>query len=112
MPFDCLPESFVSDLVKLKIALDGVKGGWRSGSLGRPDEADHCLLGWLLVATDWDTAEATRLALDYVYPALPPKAQLKSGRLRSIYNYNDSKRQSRIVQLLDDAVKLAEKQPA
>jgi len=112
MPFDCLPEGLVSDLVKLRIALDGVKNHWTNGELGWKTAADHCALGWLLVATEWDTEEATRLALKYVYPALPENARRKSGRLESIWRYNDNGEQQRVIRLFDKAVQLAEQQPA
>ena len=112
MPFDCLPESLVSDLVKLRIALDGVRSGWTKGRLGDRGADTHCAIGWLLIAAEWDAAEATRLALDYVYPALPKKRQNPSARLKSIWNYNDRGSERRIVQLFADAVRLAETQPA
>jgi len=108
MPFDCLPEGLVSDLVKLRIALDGVRNGWRRGKVGGKDADTHCAIGWLLIAAEWDTAEATRLALKYVYPALPEKRQDPHARLESIWTYNDTGGKRRIVQLFDDAVRLAE----
>jgi hypothetical protein len=109
MPFDGLPEGLVSDLVKLRIALDGVRGDrWTTGQIGTTSDGDHCAIGWLLVATDWDRDEATRLALDYVYPALPEKAR-KPGRLNSIWAYNDNGGQKRIERLFADAVQLAER---
>jgi len=114
MPFDGLPEGLVSDLVKLRIALDGVRRRWSNTSIGareiggRP-EAPHCTLGWLLVATDWDRDEATRLAVDYVYPALPVTAQKTSSKMRAISDYNDRGSRKRVVQLLTDAVQLAER---
>jgi hypothetical protein len=112
MPFDGLPEGLVSDLVKLRIALDGVRSGWTDGRIGLKDAAEHCAIGWLLVATDWDRDEATRLALEYVYPALPEKARNGLGaRLASIYRYNDQGSQRRIVRLFAAACQLAE-QPA
>lgn len=107
MPFDGLPEFVVSDLVKLRIALDGVRTGWTDGRIGLQDAAEHCAIGWLLVATDWDRDEATRLALEYVYPALPEKAR-RTGRLESIYRYNDTGSQGRIAQLFVNACRLAE----
>lgn len=36
MPFDGMPEALVSDLVKLQIALEGVKSNWRTGRFGLP----------------------------------------------------------------------------
>ena len=92
MPFDGVPEGVVSDLVKLCIALDGVCRRWSNTSIGareiggRPD-APHCTLGWLLVATDWDRDETTRLALDKSiqhYRRLPVKLTRECGRSRTI----------------------------
>lgn len=107
MPFDGLPEGLVTDLVKLKIALDGVREGWTQCAFGLPKDDEHCAIGWLLVATDYDTKETARLALKYLYPALPERAR-KRERLESIWEYNDRGSHKRIVQLFDDAVKLAE----
>jgi hypothetical protein len=108
VPFDGLPEGLISDLVKLRIALDGIKTDWMKYGFGTAsDAAPHCAIGWLLVATDWDTGETTRLALKYLYPALPEKAK-KRERLESIWNYNDGGGRERIVRLFGDAVKLAE----
>ena len=108
MPFDGVPSGWSEDLVRLRVALDGVRNGWRRGAIGRQTEAEHCALGWLLVATDWDIDAATRLALDYVYPALPPAAQRPTPTMQAIYRYNDSKGRARVEQLFADAVKLAE----
>lgn len=109
MPFDGLPEGLVSDIIKLRIALDGVRaGGWTRYQIGTSDHVNHCAIGWLLEATEWDMDEATRLALQYVYPALPEKAR-KQERLRSIWTYNDGGSRKRVVQLFDDAVRLAER---
>lgn len=108
MPFDGLPDGLLSDLAKLRVALAGIGKGWRQCALGGPKAENHCALGWLLVATDWDTDEATRLALNYVYPALPEKAR-KGPVMESIYEYNDRRRHTEVVQLFKDAVSLAEK---
>lgn len=107
MPFDGLPDGLLSDLVKLRIACDGVRSGWRQGAIGQ-GEATHCAIGWLLVATDWDRDEAVRLALDYVYPALPKRAQKPSLRLDAIWRYNDLHGHEKIERLFSDAVRLAE----
>src|SRR5262249_20068886 len=115
MPFDGLPDGLVSDIVKLRIALDGVRNrGWSNRAIGargiggRP-EGDHCAIGWLLVATDWDRDEATRLALDYVYPALPEKARNDRRRMLSISNYNDAGSHKRVERLFTDAIGIAKK---
>ena len=111
MPFDGVPEGLVSDLVKLRIALDGVRTHWTSHKIGLQDEARHCAIGWLLVATEWNRDEAVRLALDYVYPALPEKARDPSeGRLEAIASYNDNGSASRIEKLFTGALQLAERQ--
>jgi hypothetical protein len=114
MPFDGLPEGLVSDVVKLRIALDGVRNrGWSNRAIGargiggRP-EGKHCAIGWLLVATDWDRDEVTRLALDYVYPALPEKARNDQKRMLSISRYNDRGSHKRVEQLFTDAIRIAE----
>ena len=114
MPFDGLPQGLLSDMAKLRVALNGVRGrGWSNRAIGareiggRP-EAPHCAIGWLLVATDWDRDEATRLALDYVYPVLPEKARDDHHRMQSISDYNDRGSRVRVVKLFDDALKLAE----
>jgi tRNA(Glu) U13 pseudouridine synthase TruD len=108
MPFDGLPEGVVSDLLKLRTALHGVENGWEQDRFGLRDDSNHCAIGWLLVAADWNWDEATRLALDYVYPALPVTAQ-KHERLRSIWEYNDNGGHERIVKLFNKAIRLAEK---
>ena len=111
MPFDGVPEGLVSDLVKLRIALDGVRTHWREGAIGHQTDATHCAIGWLLVATEWNRDEAVRLALDYVYPALPEKARDPSeGRLEAIASYNDNGSASRIEKLFVGALQLAERQ--
>jgi hypothetical protein len=107
MPFDGLPEGLLSDMAKLRLALDGVQRNWKKFKIGLQADDSHCALGWLLVATDWDRDEATRLALEYVYPALPEKAR-KTERLRSIHQFNDFGSRKRVVQLFADAVQLAE----
>jgi len=107
MPFDGTFALQSEDLVRLRVALDGVRNQWAIGKIGLAPEGDHCALGWLLVATDWDKDEATRLAIDYVWPALPPKAQ-REGKLQSIFSYNDNHSQQRIVALFTKAVELAE----
>lgn len=109
MPFDGMPDGLLSDLAKLCVALDGVRERWTDGSLGLNGD-NHCALGWLLVATDWDEDEATRLALKYVWPALPEKARgLSCGRIESIYRYNDGGGQGRVEKLFANAVALAER---
>ena len=108
MPFDGLPEGLISDLVKLRIALDGVKNGWTQHEFGSRWGTEHCAIGWLLEATDWDTGETTRLALKYLYPALPEKAKDPYDRLASIWGYNDNGGHARMVRLFGDAMKLAE----
>src|SRR5580765_127232 len=108
MPFDGLPEGLLTDLARLRIALDGVRSGqWQTGAIGMGAGDDHCAIGWLMVATDWNEDEALRLALEYVYPALPPKAQKKS-RIASIWRFNDSGSRKRVVRLFEDAERLAE----
>lgn len=108
MPFDGVPEGLVSDLVKLRLALDGVRGGWLKGQLGHKNEDQHCAIGWLLEATDWNRDETVRLALQYVYPALPLGRQYPKDRLHSIVLFNDTTGRKRIAKLFEDAVRLAE----
>lgn len=110
MPFDGMPEGLSEDLARLRTALAGIKNrnGWARGSIGLENGMPHCAIGWLLVATDNDLDETTRLALKYVYPALPPKAQ-KLDKMCSIWTYNDANAaHERMVKLFDDAVRLAE----
>lgn len=110
MPFDGLPGGLSEDLVRLRTALAGIKNleGWARGRVGLDKDAPHCALGWLLIATDNNLDATTRLALKYVYPALPPKAQ-QQDKIRSIWQYNDAAHShARMVQLFDDAVRLAE----
>lgn len=108
MPFDGVPEGLVSDVVKLRVALDGVRGGWMGRHVGGRNEDKHCAIGWLLEATDWNRDETVRLALQYVYPALPPRRQHPEDRLASIVQFNDSTGRERIAKLFEDAVRLAE----
>lgn len=107
MPFDCLPDSAVSDLIKLRIARDGLAGGWQDGALGLQDEAQHCAIGWLLTATEWNEREATRLIAKYVYPALP-KVPRGATRISAVYRFNDSHGRDAVVKLFNDAIRLAE----
>ena len=110
MPFDLLPEREAEDIVRLRVARDGVGAGWNTGNLGLEEDQKHCAIGWLLVATDWDEAAATQLALDYVWPALPPAAQAKfKGKIEAIYHFNDSADRKRVLTLFNDALRLAEK---
>jgi hypothetical protein len=107
MPFDGLSETKLDDLAKLKLALNGVQQHWRVGKLGQPGTPNHCAIGWLLVATDWNAEEATRLALRYVFPALPPQHQDKSARIDSIWKYNDRQDgPACIARLFEDAIQL------
>jgi hypothetical protein len=109
MPFDGLPAGLLSDMAKLRVALEGVRDKWTTDKVGLQNSVDHCAIGWLLVATDWNRDDAVRLALDYVYPALPQKARRGcDGRLEAIWSYNDDGDQRRIVKLFNDAVRLAE----
>lgn len=110
MPFDGMPDGLSEDLVKLRTALAGIKDreGWSQGSIGLDKDAPHCAIGWLLAATDGDLDETTRLALKYVYPALPLKAQKDAKKLASIWGYNDGGGHKRMVELFSGAVKLAE----
>jgi hypothetical protein len=110
MPFDLLPEREAEDIVRLRVARDGVGAHWCTGKIGIEDDPRHCAVGWLLVATDWDPGEATRLALEYVYPALPPTVQAKyNGRLEAIWKFNDGADKKRVLRLFNDAIALAEK---
>jgi hypothetical protein len=110
MPFDLLPEREAEDIIRLRVARDGVGAGWNTGNLGLEEDQKHCAIGWLLVATDWNEAEATQLALDYVWPALPPAAQAKcQSKIEAIYKYNDSADRKRVLTLFNDALRLAEK---
>jgi hypothetical protein len=110
MPFDGLPESVVTDMLRLRIARDGIKRAWGQGPFGAPGAEKHCLVGWLLEATEWDEAETVRLAVDYVYPALPEKAQKPDARMISVWQYNDShtRTHAQVLRLMDRAIELAE----
>jgi hypothetical protein len=113
MPFDLLPEREAEDIVRLRVARDGVGAGWTNGTLGLEEDERHCAIGWLLVATDWNEAEATQLALDYVWPALPPAAQAKyQGKIEAIYKYNDNGDRKRVLALFNEAIRLAERADA
>jgi len=109
MPFDALPGNVVGDVVRLKIARDGVAKGWRQMELGLRGAEGHCLLGWLLEASDWDAVEATRLALEYVWPALPERRKRECyGKMRAIYTFNDEAPGSgEVVRVLDRAIESA-----
>ena len=108
MPFDGLPQKALEDIVRLRTALEGVQKGWVNGKVGAKGTDAHCAVGWLLAATDWDRDEATRLAIDYVFPALPPHAQHPDRRLASIWKYNDGGGRKRVETLFERAVTLAE----
>ena len=105
MPFDPLPVDLVDDFTRLRVVRDGVAGQttWCKGELGAPASETHCLLGWLLVSTDWNVPEATRLAIDYLYPALPEK-QRKCNVMKSLYDYNDKHGRDAVVALIDRAI--------
>ena len=106
MPFDALHGNVVSDVVRLKVARDGLAKGWRRMGLGLRGAETHCLLGWLLEASDWDAVEATRLALDYVWPALPERRKRECyGKMRAIYTFNDEASGSEeVLRVLDRAI--------
>jgi hypothetical protein len=107
MPFDGFPPGLLSDLAALKVALAGVRTGWRTGALGI--EGKHCALGWLLHAADGNAKIATRLAVDYVWPALPESARKgKDTRIEAIYRYNDHWGHANTIKVFDRAVELAE----
>jgi len=109
MPFDALPKNVVSDVVRLTFARDGLAKGWRQMGLGERGADSHCLLGWLLEASDWDTEEATRLALEYVWAALPERRKRECyGKMRAIYAFNDEASGSwEVVGVLDRAIESA-----
>lgn len=106
MPFDTLSENVVSDVVRLRVAREGVAKGWRQMGLGVRGADRHCLLGWLLEASDWDAEEATRLALEHVWPALPERRKRECfGKMRAIYTFNDEASGSgEVVRVLDRAI--------
>jgi len=109
MPFDALPGNVVTDIVRLKVARDGLANGWRQMGLGTRGEDSHCLLGWLLEASDWDAEEATRLALDYVWAALPERRKRECyGKMRAIYTFNDeASGRAEVVAVLNRAIERA-----
>jgi hypothetical protein len=109
MPFDGLPEGVVSDLVKLRLARDGLAKNWEQGALGHQADDTHCAIGWLLVATDWDPAETARLAHDYLYPALPKCRRLTDARpVNAVIDFNDdSQRVGTVLRMFDRAIVLA-----
>jgi hypothetical protein len=111
VPFDCLPEGLVSDLVRLKVALNliGDKDKWFDDRVGLRGGERHCAVGWVLRACDWDKEAALKLVADYLYPSLPEKAKNeKKGRVWSVSDYNDDHKHKDIVAVFERAVKLAE----
>lgn len=110
MPFDAMPIKVAEDVLKLRLALQGVRTGWIQNKWGGKGDAHHCTVGWLMEACDWDHAEATQLILDYVYPALPRGVQNDKARMWSVSRFNDraSTSHKRIIKLFDDAIALAE----
>src|SRR5215831_8814143 len=113
MPFDALPEKLISDLLALRLAREGIKTGWLQGPFGIQGEEGHCLVGWLLASTDYNMAETTRLAVDYVWPALPANARRckSETKIENVWRYNDSDecRHEDVLKVMDDAIALAEK---
>jgi hypothetical protein len=105
MPFDALPAPVLDDLARLHIVRDGVaaENSWDQVSLGGRCATQHCLLGWLLVATDWDVDEAARITVDYLYPALPPSAQKRSPTF-SVSKYNDNHGRAAVLRVIDKAM--------
>lgn len=65
---------------------------------------EHCLLGWLLEATEWDAREATRLAQRYLFPALPEAQRRNAGVMASIYSFNDGRSLVSVLRLVDAAL--------
>jgi len=106
MPFDALPGDVASDVVRLKVARDGVAKGWRQMEFGSRGAGEHCLLGWLLEASDWDSVGATELALKYVWPALPERRKRECyGKMRAIYTFNDEASGSgEVIEVLNRAI--------
>lgn len=105
MPFDMMPEGRREDIVALRTALEGIEGRWTTGELGRGEE--HCLVGWLLEATGGDEVRTVRLAVDYVWPALPPSKRGKGEILQHIMAYNDRHCHESVVGVMRRAVELA-----
>jgi len=107
MPFDAMPAEVLDDLARLRIVRDGVSRdhSWCKHELGGRAATQHCLLGWLLVATDWDAQEATRLAFEHLYPALPPSARNENaGVMSSLYQHNDYRGRGAILAVIDRAI--------
>jgi hypothetical protein len=111
MPFDCLPEIVVSDLVRLKVALGLIsdKPKWSDERVGYRGGEHHCAVGWVLRACDWDKEAALKLVTEYLYPSLPTRAKNeKRGQVWSVSDYNDRHQHKDIVEVFERAVKLAE----
>lgn len=111
MPFDALPEIVVSDLVRLKVALDLIsdRPKWDNRAVGLRGGERHCAVGWVLRACDWDKEAALKLVADYLYPSLPENAKNpRRGIVWSVSDYNDFHQHKDIVAVFERAVKLAE----
>jgi hypothetical protein len=104
-----MPENVVSDVIKLRMARDGLAGNdWTKNKLGLAKGVPHCVIGWLLQAVEFDEMEAARLVVDYVYPALPTAAKKDRTPIEAVYRFNDhsSRHRTDVVALLDRAIGL------
>lgn len=114
MPFDALPEHVADDVARLKVVRDGVANPetWCRGQLGETGGGPRCLLGHLLVACGQDTANATRIAVQYLWPALPEISRKHRLIMPALYSFNDRRSQDDVVALVDRAIAQAEKERA
>jgi hypothetical protein len=95
---DC--EGLLSDMAKLRVSVQ--RGDWVVGQVGGQMAAEHCAIGWLLVATDWDRDEAVWLASLRLRRCLKARNDMPIQSTIAI-TIGGRKR----VRLFDDAVKLA-----
>lgn len=107
MPFDALPENIVSDVIKLRLARNGIAEKRTIGELGLKGEEDHCALGWLLEAADHDPREAARLAVQYLWPAMPKSARNGTSKVWAIAQHHDHRSTDYVVRWFDRAIAIA-----
>lgn len=124
MPFDGNELDFSPiEVTVLLHARAGIASSWIQGAM-RNTEGGRCAVGWIFKAArlhkpDDELVLSRRVISEYLFRALPPSCQRKPRqpvvsvdlfRQTMVMRYNDRQGRSRrrMIQLFDDAIKLAQ----